>query len=625
MLLHLNAQSFLAHKDEIEELIVYKQPLVICLTESRVTNDINETELIIDNYNFIRVDSENRFTGGILVYFRNDVQFKILNNRNYYSNTWNLTFEIASFKDKIFSVVYHSPSASDALFIDILKEIICDLAENKQLILVGDFNVDLSKSNFYSNKLQLVMSEFGLKNYVKTYTRVTNNSQTLIDLAFSNQHLDCDVWDSPKITDHDIISIKLFKTQNDCKKHDYNIGRNFKKFDNLKFVKVLTETINKVDKSNDNNVNSIANHVIGSIGETLDQVIPLTKFKVVHKWKSREWFDKEIRDLKNKKNELYKITKDHNNNNKENDWNEYKKVRNKLSKLIKQKKREYNDLTIDKNKKDSKKLWKHLKEIVSKKVKNSVKKVKFEDKLCDNDEEIADNFNKFFIDSITEINNIILESSQNNNNNKSNCDNFSNNNNDSNNSFEDWRDFQQVTAKELSDIVNKLENKACTEDGINADIIKKAWPYIETQFVKLVNVSLATGEFPGDWKNSLITPIQKVQNTINASEFRPINVLPTFEKILEIVVYKQLIKFLNDNNILVPEQSGFRESHSCETALQSVLNEWKMNCDKKEKTGVAFLDFKRAFETIDRDKLIKKLDKCGIKNNVLKWFKLLNR
>jgi len=62
-------------------------------------------------------------------------------------------------------------------------------------------------------------------------------------------------------------------------------------------------------------------------------------------------------------------------------WNEFKKIRNKLTKFIKQKKREYNNSTIDKSKKDSKKLWKHLKQIVSKKLKNSVSKVQFDNKV----------------------------------------------------------------------------------------------------------------------------------------------------------------------------------------------------------------------------------------------------
>jgi len=330
--------------------------------------------------------------------------------------------------------------------------------------LFYDRNIDISKNSYYSKKLQSTMRELGLKNYVPTFTRVTNNSQTMIDLAYSNEFLNCDVWDSPKITDHDILSIKLPGNQRNLNKQNYFIGRNFKKFDNIKFAKILNKTINKIDKSFDNNVNSVANHVIGSIEQTLIQVVPLTKFKIINKWKSKEWFNDEIKTLKNKKNQLYKIAKET-----KDDiyWNEFKKIRNKLTKLIKQKKREYNDSTIDKNKKDSKKLWKHLKQIVSKKPKNSISKVQFDDKICDKDEDIVHNFNIFFIDSITEINGTILNSSQINN-----CDNLLISTIRDNN--EGWLNFREVTSEELSNIVNKLENKACTEDGINAEVIKKA-------------------------------------------------------------------------------------------------------------------------------------------------------
>lgn len=322
MLLHLNAQSFLAHKDEIEDLIINRRPGVICLTETRVTEDINDSELLIGNYSHTRVNAENRYTGGFLVYFRNDLQckIKIINNKNYFSNTWNLAFSIQLLNEIIISVVYHAPSTSDALFMDILKESIADVAENKQFILLGHFNIDISKNSFYANRLQLLMGELGLKNYVPTFIRVTNNSQTLIDLAYSNESLNCDVWDSPKITDHDILSIKLPKTQCNLNKQNYFISRNYKKFDNIKFVKILTKTINKINKFNDNNVNSKANHVIGSIEQTLNLVIPLTKFKVINRWKSKEWFDTEIKDLIIKKNNTYKIAKGTKN---ESYWDEF--------------------------------------------------------------------------------------------------------------------------------------------------------------------------------------------------------------------------------------------------------------------------------------------------------------
>ena len=153
MLLHLNAQSFLVHKDEIEELIINEKPIVVCLTETRVIEDINDSELIIDNYNHVRVNSENKYTGGILVYIRDDLQFKIINKKNYSSNTWNLMFAIQLLNEIIISVVYHSPSASDAIFMDILKEITADFVENKQFIILGDFNINISKSNYYKYQI----------------------------------------------------------------------------------------------------------------------------------------------------------------------------------------------------------------------------------------------------------------------------------------------------------------------------------------------------------------------------------------------------------------------------------------------------------------------------------------
>jgi hypothetical protein len=52
--------------------------------------------------------------------------------------------------------------------------------------------------------------------------------------------------------------------------------------------------------------------------------------------------------------------------------------------------------------------------------------------------------------------------------------------------------------------------------------------------------------------------------------------LPIYEKILESIVKSQLQKYIYENNILVEEQSGFREHHSCESAISNVINEWKM-------------------------------------------------
>ena len=96
--------------------------------------------------------------------------------------------------------------------------------------------------------------------------------------------------------------------------------------------------------------------------------------------------------------------------------------------------------------------------------------------------------------------------------------------------------------------------------------------------------------------------------------------LHTLEKILELVVKGQLMNYLNSNNLLIPEQSGYREGHSCESVLNLVLAKWKEKIEAKETIFAVFLDLKRAFETISRSLLLQTLERFGIVGTAYKWF-----
>ena len=125
-----------------------------------------------------------------------------------------------------------------------------------------------------------------------------------------------------------------------------------------------------------------------------------------------------------------------------------------------------------------------------------------------------------------------------------------------------------------------------------------------------------------------IVPIPKVLGTRKAEEYRPINMLPVVEKNLEEIVIRQIKTFITKNDILAVEQSGFREKHSTETAVQLVVSNWMEAIDIQDMIiGAVFLDFKRAFETIDRNLLLNKLGKLGLGNKVIDWFRcyLYNR
>lgn len=136
----------------------------------------------------------------------------------------------------------------------------------------------------------------------------------------------------------------------------------------------------------------------------------------------------------------------------------------------------------------------------------------------------------------------------------------------------------------------------------------------------ILNRSLEEGIFSDEWKEAIVVSIPKVGGTIKMEEFRPINKLPVYGKILEIIVQRQLVDYLESNKLFEECQSGFRCKHSCEIALQWIITSWKKTIGEGKMIGVVFLDLKRAFEIVDRDILIHKLERYGIKEKVLNWF-----
>jgi len=79
--------------------------------------------------------------------------------------------------------------------------------------------------------------------------------------------------------------------------------------------------------------------------------------------------------------------------------------------------------------------------------------------------------------------------------------------------------------------------------------MKKVILIAGTKICYIMNRSLEEGIFPSEWKEAIVVPIPKVRKTKRIEEFRPINKLPIYEKILEILVHNQLINYLEDNNL----------------------------------------------------------------------------
>ena len=145
---------------------------------------------------------------------------------------------------------------------------------------------------------------------------------------------------------------------------------------------------------------------------------------------------------------------------------------------------------------------------------------------------------------------------------------------------------------------------------------------VSTDILSIINSSLQSGIFPSALKLAIIKPILKKHN-LDAeviSNYRPISNLPFLSKLLERIVYDQLNTFLGSNGILDTFQSGSRAHYSNETALLKVLNDLRLNTDSKKLSVLTLLDLSAAFDTIDHDILIDRLENwVGLSGPVLNW------
>ena len=377
---------------------------------------------------------------------------------------------------------------------------------------------------------------------------------------------------------------------------------------NFDYFSVDWEDLLKSDELNADNSTKI---YLDKINMLLDTYAPLNKCKL--KFKSKPWITLGLQKSISVKNKL--LTNFINKKDpilKEEFPTNYKKYRNLLSTLMKKSKQAYYDKYFERNWNNIKNTWKGIKSLISlKSLSSSVPAILPLDNgdTITNPYDIANTFNNYFA-SIAETSKKIIKYSH-----KHFSDYLSNKNSST-------ILLQPTDKEEIANIISSLSsNKASGPNSIPYRKLFLLKNEILKQLADLFNLSFMTGVFPSVLKTAKVVSVFKKDSKLNYSNYRPISLLSNIEKILEKLMYKRLYTFLDNKNIIYDLQFGFSQKYSTSYALINITEDIRKALDDGNIGFGVYVDLQKAFDTVDHQILLAKLNHYGIRGISNDWFR----
>ena len=618
LIIHLNCRSLLYKEEELVKILLETGADIICLTETWFDQSVPLEANVPNGYKIIRKDrtddfrkkygkSKNGKGGGVAVLYKKNLKVVVRNDLSHPVEDF-LWVQVKSSTNFLLGVLYRPDYSNffkeNSNFEDHLQKV---LEKSKNIIITGDFNIDLLADNCKETKnLKNCLHTYGFIQHVKKPTRICPGTfkKSLLD-HFWTSNDQIKVKDSGTfvgVSDHfgTFLNLNLKKPKIQKRKIKF---RSFKNYKSDLFNNDLTQALNACEINTllkNKDVNQATNLLVKKITEIANKHAPLCEKKIGNEKSEPPWYTPELTNAIQNKNEIL---------------TDFLKTRNpsfklrlkieskKIARMKTQLKKSYIIEKLEEYKNDVSKLWKLLNFLSGR---QKGEKVEPE---CLSQQKVDENNHFFATVGIRVQEKLGGESGG---------DTAPRVDKLSPIEFA----FKKETQKNIAKLFDSLKNNVATGiDSLNAKIIKDSKFSILPYITEIINLSFETGVFPDCMKVAIICPIFKEGDPDDITNYRPISILPIISKIFERAAANQIVDFLEKNNLLNQNQHAYRKGHSTETCLFELMNDTYKNLDKKLFVAVAKLDLSKAFDSISHDLLLQKMKTLGLENSALNWIK----
>jgi hypothetical protein len=616
-------QSLKNKIDQLESFLTEKTFEALCLTETWIHKSQADF-LHIPGYKLASAFNRQEHNGGgVSILLKDGIEYR--ERKDIVTLSLEYIIECSSIEIPELNVILicvYRPNREIETFYNRLEKVLDRIrtkAQNRHIIIGGDFNIDMLHKNKLSRRLSDNMLALNLVQIVKEPTRIAAQSQTCIDLLFTNNKLfELEVSEFG-LSDHKGIvynfeiqpKIRLVKNRNWT-----TIRRVHNQSNHLAFkeaVKGVNWNNVLVHDDANNNYKAFQN----MLKNILNKTIPLKRIKIKTTF-NKTWLTKGLRtSCKNKR-----FLRIHISNNNKIEGNcvlktYYKYYNRTLKKCINFSKKSYYIMKMKKSTNKIKTMWQVINEANGKPsnkliTKNIKVKSQQQNVLLDSPEDVANALNDYFANVFEEAsNNTILDTTTT----QKHCP-------KTYDVIDRSMFLHPVSEREIYNIIKKSKSKRSSGiDEIPSILLKTCVTELTPPITKLINQSFVQGLFPDDLKISLIKPVFKKGDDTDPCNYRPIALLPSVSKIYEKAMCDRLYGFLEKNKVLHTNQYGFRKDRSTTLAVTNYMQTVLTILNKKKHAVGLLLDLTKAYDRVCHKILLNKIYYSGVRGIVHDWFK----